>query len=455
MTTLIPKYDQGSSGAVNRPINQKLAETVSVLDFGADPTGVADSTTAITNAVTAVQTGGSLYFPVGTYLTTGVTINKSITIYGDGIGSTIKCNTTGIGININFATQTQVNRVMISSLDFTNGTNTPSAFISNTNALNTLIEKCNFIGVTATYCIVNTSSYGIIIRECTFDDITGSGIQFQENTGLTNYSYACRVIDCDFTIVSNQAVNYQGGNPGYFESCIFENCGGVAVQLGSGDNSLGTTFTNCYWEANTGVDLFFTSTYVNTAVIINATFTGTPQIDLGSNTKLTIIGANAGGGSNICQISGNTNSSVVLLNAPNYANYSNLAGWTYIANEGNPTSYTPTWSADSVNPAIGNGTLTGSYQRIGNIVNYVIALTTGTTTTYGTGAWFFSLPFAPIVSGSTGTATINLISMGQTTPTIASNSNIYVLTSSGKVSSTVPITWNSGETLYISGSYFV
>ena len=36
MTTLIPKYDEGSAGAVNRPINLKLAEFVSVLDFGAE-----------------------------------------------------------------------------------------------------------------------------------------------------------------------------------------------------------------------------------------------------------------------------------------------------------------------------------------------------------------------------------------------------------------------------------
>ena len=56
MTTLIPKYDEGATGAVNRPINQKLAEIISVLDFGADPTGVADSTTAIQAAITAATT---------------------------------------------------------------------------------------------------------------------------------------------------------------------------------------------------------------------------------------------------------------------------------------------------------------------------------------------------------------------------------------------------------------
>jgi hypothetical protein len=64
MTTLIPKYDQGSTGAVNRAINLKLAESVSVLDFGADPTGVADATLAFQNAVNA---SNHVYVPSGTY----------------------------------------------------------------------------------------------------------------------------------------------------------------------------------------------------------------------------------------------------------------------------------------------------------------------------------------------------------------------------------------------------
>ena len=41
---------------------------VNVIDYGADPTGVADSAAAIRNAFDAVpQTGGGLYFPPGTY----------------------------------------------------------------------------------------------------------------------------------------------------------------------------------------------------------------------------------------------------------------------------------------------------------------------------------------------------------------------------------------------------
>jgi len=53
MTTLIPKFDFKNGGAtpdgaINRAINLKLQEFVSLLDFGADPTGITDSTAAIT-----------------------------------------------------------------------------------------------------------------------------------------------------------------------------------------------------------------------------------------------------------------------------------------------------------------------------------------------------------------------------------------------------------------------
>jgi hypothetical protein len=86
MTTLIPKFslkDGGSTptGAVNRPINKKLAEFVSVLDFGADPTGVADSTTAFTNAQTASK---NVYIPEGTYLIDNLRIQNNVNLIGAG-----------------------------------------------------------------------------------------------------------------------------------------------------------------------------------------------------------------------------------------------------------------------------------------------------------------------------------------------------------------------------------
>ena len=55
-------------------------------------------------------------------------------------------------------------------------------------------------------------------------------------------------------------------------------------------------------------------------------------------------------------------------------------------------SYTPTWGVLSGSaPAIGNGTLTGKYRRVGDSGYYQIALTFGTTTTIGSGVYTFSL----------------------------------------------------------------
>ncbi len=62
------------------------------------------------------------------------------------------------------------------------------------------------------------------------------------------------------------------------------------------------------------------------------------------------------------------------------------------------TTYTPTWTAQTTNPSLGNGSINGRYYRIGNVVTAFINLTMGSTTTYGSGTWWFSMPFAWKVS---------------------------------------------------------
>jgi hypothetical protein len=68
------------------------------------------------------------------------------------------------------------------------------------------------------------------------------------------------------------------------------------------------------------------------------------------------------------------------------------------------TSYTPTWTGSTTNPSLGNGTLSAAYIQIGKTVHFRINLTMGTTTTYGSGIWRFTLPVASngAISGAGG-----------------------------------------------------
>jgi hypothetical protein len=79
VATLI-NYTAPFSGGVTETVAAKLAQTVSVIDFGADPTGTADSTAAFTNAG---ATGRLIYASAGTYKINST--SGAITIAGGGI----------------------------------------------------------------------------------------------------------------------------------------------------------------------------------------------------------------------------------------------------------------------------------------------------------------------------------------------------------------------------------
>lgn len=56
------------------------------------------------------------------------------------------------------------------------------------------------------------------------------------------------------------------------------------------------------------------------------------------------------------------------------------------------TGYTPKWFNSGTQPAIGNGTLGGTYRRMGKTLDITMYFYIGSTTTIGTGAWYFTLP---------------------------------------------------------------
>jgi hypothetical protein len=99
------------TGAIGRTVHQKFQESVSVLDFGADPTGVADSTTAFQNALNASL---SVYAPAGTYIISAINLNQNgHTLLTDGF-ATIFQQKSGTGVTVRMI-NVQANNIIIES----------------------------------------------------------------------------------------------------------------------------------------------------------------------------------------------------------------------------------------------------------------------------------------------------------------------------------------------------
>ena len=122
------------------------------------------------------------------------------------------------------------------------------------------------------------------------------------------------------------------------------------------------------------------------------------------------------------------------------------------------TSFTPTWTGTSTNPAIGNGSADYYWRWDGQSVQFMISLKFGSTTTYGSGQWSFTgLPFTasfiPIGSIVMFTGVANPAgTLIQVCGVLSSNTlSLYYGAMAGVLTGTSPDTFASGEYLTISG----
>lgn len=129
------------------------------------------------------------------------------------------------------------------------------------------------------------------------------------------------------------------------------------------------------------------------------------------------------------------------------------------------TTYTAAWTATTTNPTIGNGSIDAAYMRIGKTIHFRIAVTAGSTSTFGSGAYSLGLPVAAGGTGRylmAGTARDDSASVDyQMTGIVAASTGTVSLrcdsTTAGnpmaQVSGTTPFTLAVNDVLTIAGTY--
>ena len=125
----------------------------------------------------------------------------------------------------------------------------------------------------------------------------------------------------------------------------------------------------------------------------------------------------------------------------------------------NELSYSPTWGLIA---SLGNGSLEGTYNQItdsngDSVITVIVRATIGSTTTFNAGNWTISVPVAcggVAATGHAEAATYGVTTFGTvslaasaTTASVKSNDNNRTW------SDTVPKTWATGNTLYLTISY--
>lgn len=168
-----------------------------VMDFGADNTGVQDSTAAIQAALDAAPLGNTVYFPYGSYRTTGMVVPRRLTLRGDSWGSILLVEgSASIGILID-----ALDGVIIRDLQLQG-------------------NKVNELG---------GAQYGIRIRNgctnCRVENVKFFGIA--AGSGLNNAIYSSDSSDCRF--IDNHIERLIGTNSGFGYGILAAICERVYV----------------------------------------------------------------------------------------------------------------------------------------------------------------------------------------------------------------------------------
>jgi hypothetical protein len=371
------EYDPPFTGALTSgyTVQDKLAQYVSVKDFGAVGDGVADDTAAI-NA--ALQTPNTVLLPQGTYKVTAQLV------FGASCSGLI-----GEGMYLS-----------VISKEF-NG----NAILCDTNGA--VIQHIGIEGNGATYTDsgIVPRGYNILIQHCRINDTADSPIKVAGAVSSNALAATYLRVDSCFLNPTNAATTYAirsitadaSGRP---TARVFSNLsGGSSLVDFSGmnyavlENSLGTIIkfdNNCSKIRITG------NRFTNAAA--NITIFGQDHVidgnlwGFGSGFGLTIDASASAvyfGPNNSINIGGSSFASIVDGTPLNGGNFNNLTNQL--------VPFTLGWYGSVTNPTFGNSPTSAWYKQEGRTCWATFSFIRGTTATIGSGTYSFQLPFKAYV----------------------------------------------------------
>jgi len=126
------------------------------------------------------------------------------------------------------------------------------------------------------------------------------------------------------------------------------------------------------------------------------------------------------------------------------------------------TVYTPTFNTTGTAPDLGNGTIQGIYSRVNNVIHYEIKFSRGTTTTFGSGYLWFSLPITMLGLGAADATNVGSVTARNASgyasgvAMMRTSTSVYALLGTTLVSGTSPASFDStSASISIHGTYRV
>ena len=428
-------YLPAGTGAVATTVQTKLRESVSVKDFGAVGDGVTDDTAAVQ---AALNTGKAVYVPTGVYkISSKLTLSTSQMVFGDG------------------AYASKFDKAFSGDL----------IQASEGSVLDSLWLAGNGASRTGRGVLYGAITPRATIQNCRIVDFDGACIEFTDpNAGSLFNMNTCEIYR---TVLANPAIILPTDTqsaPRTFVSCY--TTGGNFIDCGGGDNVLIEACHINTMNFNAGKKVLVVGTRLAT-VGTTLTFSGLDNLlnDCAIAGPVEISGTASSMNMTGCVVAGGI---TLLSGAANCTVQNNQCTGAVVDNSGQSsnmvdiklTTYTPAWTTSGTAPSLGNGSLLGRYSRTGNLVTVTIEFLAGSTTTFGTGDFRFSLPFT---SASTiqQVGTARLLDSGTAywvgTAVVGASASFLRMftTTSAAVNSGGPFVWASGDNFVLSITYTI